>query len=221
MHFKDRFQAGRFLAAQLLDYKGRADVVVLALPSGGVPVAYEVARTLQAPLDLLIVRKIGLPGCRELAMGALAAGGVEHISSQAVDYFQFSPENLQKLIDVEREELSRRENRFRSGLSFPEVEDKIVILVDDGMATGHTMSAAITAVYRHGPKKVIVGVPVGAPNTCWLLTERVDNVICIHQPVYFHAVGAFYLDFHHVTDDEVETLLQKAHEGIAEASAVR
>jgi putative phosphoribosyl transferase len=220
MHFKDRFQAGRFLAAELLDYKDRADVVVLALPSGGVPVGYVVAETLRVPLDVLVVRKIGLPGCRELAMGALATDDIENISSQAVEYFQLSRENLQKIIDVEREELLRREKLFRNGQPFPEVQGKVVILIDDGVATGETMGAAITAVSRHGPQKVIVAVPVGAPDTCWLLTERVNKVVCLYQPVHFHAVGAFYADFHHVTDGEVESLLQKAHEGIAEVSAV-
>ena len=163
MHFADRFQAGRFLAAQLLDYKDRADVVVLALPRGGVLVGYEVARALRAPLDILVVRKIGMPGCPELAIGALATGDVENISSQAMEHFQFSRENLQKVIDEERKELRRREHRFRNGLPFPEVRDKAVILVDDGLATGHTMGAAVTAVYRHAPKEVIVAVPVGAP----------------------------------------------------------
>jgi putative phosphoribosyl transferase len=218
MQFKDRSQAGRFLAQQLLDYQKRADVIVLALPSGGVPVGYEVATRLEVSLDVLVVRKIGLPGCRDLAMGALATDNVESISKRAVEHFQFAPENLQKVIDDEREELRRREARFRHGLPFPEVHDKVVILVDDGLATGQTMNAALIAVGHHAPKEVIIAVPVGAPETCLLLSQA-NKVICFYQPPHFHAVGAFYDDFHQVTDEEVGTLLQKAHNAGQETSA--
>jgi putative phosphoribosyl transferase len=221
MQFKDRFQAGRFLAAELLDFKDRADVVVLALPRGGVPVGFEVARALQVPLDVLVVRKIGFPECPELAMGALASGDVQNISSRAMEQFQFSPEKLQKVIDKEREELRRREDRFRNGRPFPEVRDKVVILVDDGLATGQTMGAAVTSVRRHGPKEVIIAVPVGARETCRLLAGDATKVICLSMPAYFDAVGAFYLDFHQMADDEVEALLRKAREGTAEISAIR
>jgi len=220
MHFKDRFQAGRFLAAELLDYKDRADVLVLALPRGGVPVGSEVAHALRAPLDVLVVRKIGVPGFPELAMGALAAGGVENISGSTVAHFRLSPAHLQKVIDDERKELQRREFRFRGNRPFPEVRGKVVILIDDGLATGHTMDAAITAVRRQGPQEVIIAVPVGARETCRLLTGGVNKVICLCTPAHFDAVGAFYLDFHQVTDDEVEALLRKACGDVADVSAL-
>ncbi len=209
MRFKNRFQAGRFLASLLLGYKDRDDVLVLALPRGGVPVGHEVAQALRAPLDVLVVRKIGIPGYPELGIGALAVGGVEAISEEAVRYYGVDVEMLHRTIEEEREELGRRERLYRDDLPFPAVRGKIVILVDDGLATGSTMEAAVESVSGHGAAKVVVAVPVGAADTCLRFRERVDEVVCAHIPVFFSAVGEWYSDFSQTTDEEVERLLRR------------
>lgn len=210
MRFEDRFQAGRILAAKLSAYRDNAEVVVLALPRGGVLVGYEVARALHAPLDVLVVRKIGLPGYSELAIGALASGDVENISDHAVWQYRVSPGEIEKVVAEEREELHRRERRYRGNSSFPDVRDKVVILVDDGLATGSTMSAAVTAVRQHQPKKIVVAIPVAAQDVCDLFLTRADQVVCAYSPFPFEAVGLWYLDFHQSTDDEIVALLEKA-----------
>jgi len=221
MHFRDRAQAGLLLAAKLHAYRARHDVIVFALPRGGVVVGYEVAAALQAPLDVVVVRKVGLPGFSEMAIGALAFGGVESISSEAVKRFRVSPEALQNIVTSERRELGRQELLFRDDMPFPEVRDNVVILVDDGLATGQTMRAAITAVRSHAPREIVVAVPVGAPETCRQLSGSVDHVICLFMPEDFAAVGAFYEDFRQVDDGTVISLLQKANENVHGAYSAR
>ncbi|HEY8966345.1 MAG TPA: phosphoribosyltransferase family protein, partial [Candidatus Methylacidiphilales bacterium] len=174
MRFKDRFQAGRFLASKLLEYRNRPDVLVLALPRGGVPVGREVADALHLPLDVLVVRKIGLPGYPELGIGALASGGGEALSREAVRQYLVSSEALEETIREERRELQRRERRYRDDLPFPPVEGRTVILVDDGLATGSTMEAAIASVRRNGALRVVVAAPVGAAETCHRLRGLAD-----------------------------------------------
>jgi putative phosphoribosyl transferase len=214
MQFKDRFQAGRLLAAKLTAYGGRNDVIVFALPRGGVEVGYEVATTLQAPLDVIVVRKVGLPDCPELGIGALASGGIESVSDQAVDYFRVSPEDLQNVIAQARKELHRQEELFRGNRPFPELRNKVALLVDDGLATGHTMEAAIAAVRGHAPGEIVVAVPVGAADTCRRLTMDVNRLVCLSTPIDFAAVGAFYGNFRQVNDDTVQLLLRKANENL-------
>jgi putative phosphoribosyl transferase len=211
MYFTDRFQAGRLLAANLTAYWRRQDVVIFALPRGGVTVGAEVAAVLEAPLDVLIVRKVGLPGYPEMAIGAIASGGIELISENAVARFQVEAGDLQKVIAREREEVSRQEKLFRGDRPFPEMIEKVAILVDDGLATGHTMKAAIASIRLHEPREIVVAVPVGAPDTCRLLKRSVNQVICLSAPREFAAVGAYYEDFSPVGDDEVRQLLAKAN----------
>ena len=221
MYFRDRSQAGLLLASKLHAYRARHDVIVFALPRGGVVVGYEVAAALQVPLDVLVVRKVGLPGYSEMAIGALASGGVESISSEAVRRFRVSPEDLRNVIANERKELSRQEQLFRDDKPFPEIYDKVVILADDGLATGQTMKAAITAVRSHAPKEIVVAVPVGAPETCRHLSREVNHVICLFTPEDFAAVGAFYEDFRQVNDDTVIMLLREANENLHSACPAR
>jgi putative phosphoribosyl transferase len=216
MHFKDRFQAGRFLAAKLNPYQARKDVVILALPRGGVEVGYEVAVALQAPLDVLVVRKVGLPGFPEMAVGALASGNIENISRETVERFQVSLSELQRVIVEERKELRRQEQFFRDDRPFPSIDNKVVILVDDGLATGHTMKAAIDSLRNHAPKEIVVAIPVGASDTYRLMTEGVNQVVCLLTPTDFVAVGGYYENFRQVDDDEVLMLLQKASENLPE-----
>ena len=210
MHFKDRFQAGQALASKLAAYQDRNDVQILALPRGGVLVGYEVARLLHAPLDVLVVRKVGLPEYPELAIGALAAGDVDRVSPAAVEQFHVSPEALQHVIDTERTELYRRELCYRGGRPYPDVKSKIVILVDDGIATGLTMQAAIISVQRHGPSRVVVAAPIGAADSCRELARLADEVVCASIPRNFDAVGAWYADFTQITDVEILTLLEQS-----------
>jgi putative phosphoribosyl transferase len=210
MYFTDRFQAGRLLAAELSTYRGREDVIVLALPRGGVAVGCEVAAVLGVALDILVVRKVGLPGYRELAIGSVASGGVELISEKAVERFQVVADDLQAVIAQEREEVARQERLFRGDRPFPELADRVAILVDDGLATGHTMKAAVAAVRLRAPREIVVAVPVGAPGTCRLVKRGVNQVICLFAPRDFAAVGIYYNDFRPVGDDEVRQLLVRA-----------
>lgn len=212
MRFKDRFQAGQLLAKELTAHKGRDDAVILALPRGGVLVGYEVAKVLRLPLDVLVIRKVGLPDFPEMAIGALASGGLENISTSAVEHFDVSTDDLQRVIAMEREELLRRELCYRGDRPFPELKKKTVILVDDGLATGRTMATAIMSVRRHSPQEIIVAVPVGARQICQRLAREADQVICLYTPAYFDAVGTFYMDFSQVADDDVVTLLSRAAE---------
>ncbi|PAW76306.1 MAG: phosphoribosyl transferase [Verrucomicrobia bacterium Tous-C9LFEB] len=208
MHFKDRFQAGQALANKLTAYKDRNDVQVLALPRGGVLVGYEVAKALPAPLDVLVVRKLGLPEYPELAIGALAAGDVDRVSPAAVEQFHVTPEALQCVIDAERNELHRREHCYRGNRPLPDLKSKIVILVDDGIATGLTMQAAILSVQQHNPARVVVAAPVGAADSCAELARMADEVVCASIPRHFDAVGAWYGHFEQTTDAEILELLE-------------
>jgi len=210
--FRDRTEAGQLLAERLRHYASRADVVVLALPRGGVPVAYEVAKALDAPLDVFVVRKLGVPGHEELAMGAIASGGVLVLDEGIVKRLGISESEIQRAVEAELRELSRREEAYRRGREPPDVAGKTVILVDDGLATGSTMGAAALAVRRLGPARVVVAVPVASAETCDEFRDAVDEVVCGVTPRPFHAVGLWYRDFSQTTDDEVRLLLAQAGE---------
>lgn len=208
--FENRKEAGRALAARLRAYAGRADVVVLALPRGGVPVAFPVAEALDAPLDLFLVRKLGTPGRRELAMGAIASGGIRVLNDEVVKWYGIPPETIDAVAREEEQELMRREAAYREGRDGVPLEGRVVILVDDGLATGSTMMAAVKAVRQRNPARVIVAVPVGAPDTCDALSTVADEVVCARTPEPFSAVGQWYLDFDQTSDEEVRQLL-RAH----------
>jgi putative phosphoribosyl transferase len=218
MLFQDRHDAGRQLAVRLLPYAGRDDVVVLALPRGGVPVGYEVARALGAPLDIFLVRKLGVPGHEELAMGAIASGGVRVINQRVIDTLKIPPEVIEQVTTMELEELERREREYRDGRPPVEVAGRVAILVDDGLATGASMRAAIEALRRREPGRIIVAVPVGAAETCSDLRQEADEAVCAQEPTEFYAVGLWYEDFAQTTDDEVRDLLARAnnHEAAGE-----
>ncbi len=205
--FRDRADAGRQLARKLQHYAGPNDVVVLGLPRGGVPVAYEVARELKAPLDVFLVRKLGLPGHEELAMGAIASGGIRVLNDEVVREFQVRPEDIERVTVRELAELQRRETLYRLGRPSPRLAGRTIILVDDGLATGSTMRAAVAAVRTHGPARIVVAVPVAARSTCREFENRVDEVVCAETPPLFYAVGAWYEDFSQTTDDEIRDLL--------------
>jgi predicted phosphoribosyltransferase len=211
-NFRDRREAGRMLASRLREYTGRDDVIVLGLPRGGVPVAFEVARQLGAPLDVFIVRKLGMPGHEELAMGAIASGGVRVLNPDVVRYLP-EPERALEITTMEQtRELERREIEYRGGRSPPMLRGKTAILVDDGLATGASMRAAVAALRQTGVAKIVVAVPVGSPETCEELGGQVDEIICAITPRYFRAVGQFYEDFSQTTDGEVRELLVRAAE---------
>lgn len=209
MIFRNRTDAGRQLASKLAKYAGRADVVVLALPRGGVPVAFEVARELKAPLDIFLVRKLGVPAQKELAMGAIASGGVLVRNEDVVRYLSISDEVIDSVAASEQRELERRERAYRDAQPPLEVKGRIVILVDDGLATGSTMRAAVAALRQQEPKRIVVAVPVAAPETCAELRAEVDEVVCAATPRPFHGVGLWYEDFSQTTDEEVRELLEK------------
>jgi putative phosphoribosyl transferase len=208
--YRDRREAGRELAGALHQYADRDDVIVLGLPRGGVPVAFEVATALNAPLDVFLVRKLGTPGHRELAMGAIASGGIKVINDDVVRYLGISDEQIDAVAREEQQELERRETAYRRGRSLPPLKDRIVILVDDGLATGSTMRAAVQAVKQQQPSRVVVAVPVGASDTCGELRSICDEVVCARTPTPFSAVGQWYLDFDQTTDEEVGDLLSRS-----------
>jgi predicted phosphoribosyltransferase len=210
MRFHDRVDAGRQLARRLAPYSGRRDVTVLALPRGGVPVALEVARALDAPLDVFLVRKLGVPQHPELAMGAIASGGVRVLSADLIEQFGISPHAVEEVAAREHLELQRRDRLYRNGRPSPTLEGRTVILVDDGLATGSTMEAAIAALRQHRPSSIIVAAPVGAPETCERLKALADDVICLETPRLFQAVGSWYERFDQTSDDEVVALLRLA-----------
>jgi predicted phosphoribosyltransferase len=213
MLFRDRADAGRHLLSRLGAYKDRRDVLVLGLPRGGIPVAYEVARGLGAPLDLFVVRKLGVPGQEELAMGAIATGGVRIVNRDVVDALHIPPDVVDRAAAAEARELERREQSYRGERPEPQVEGKTVILVDDGLATGSTMRAAVAALRQQGPARIVVAVPVAAPSTCQELRREVDEIVCFATPEPFMAVGRFYDDFAQTTDEEVRELLAAARAG--------
>jgi putative phosphoribosyl transferase len=206
--FMDRREAGRVLASRLQAYADRGDVVVLALPRGGVPVAYEVATALAAPLDVFLVRKLGTPGHRELAMGAIASGGVRVLNDDVVRWYGIPESAIDRVAREEAEELERRERAYRRDRPAPDLANRVVILVDDGLATGSTMRAAAQAVRLLRPSRVVVAVPVGARQTCSEIAAVADEVVCARMPEPFSAVGQWYLDFNQTEDDEVRELLQ-------------
>jgi putative phosphoribosyl transferase len=210
MLFRDRREAGQILARTLMAYADRQDVIVLALPRGGVPVAWEVARALHAPLDVFLVRKLGLPGHEELAMGAIASGGVRILNADLVRALRLSPDDIEAAVEKEQHELERRERLYRDDRPAPDVHGRTVILIDDGLATGSTMRAAVAALRQQGPARIIVAVPVGAAETCAELEREVDEVICARTPEPFYAVGIWYGDFSQTTDEEVHDLLEQA-----------
>jgi putative phosphoribosyl transferase len=207
--FRDRREAGRVLAAMLKDYAGRDDVVVLALPRGGVPVAFEVAEALAAPLQIFLVRKLGTPGHRELAMGAIASGGIRVLNEDVVRWLGIRPEQIDAVAREEQRELERRQAAYLEGRAPARLEGRNVILVDDGLATGSTMRAAVQAVRQMKPKKTIVAVPVGAADTCREIADVADEVVCARMPEPFSAVGQWYANFDQTTDAEVMDLIHE------------
>lgn len=213
MLFQDRADAGRQLAARLMHYAGRPEVIVLALPRGGVPVAYEVATALGAPLDVFLVRKLGVPGHEELAMGAVASGGVRVLNTEVVEALGISEQAIEGVAQQELRELERRERVYRGGRPPPELRDRVVILVDDGLATGSTMRAAVRAVRKQQPARVVVAVPTAAASSCFSLEREADEVVALMTPEDFYAVGQWYEDFSQTSDAEVAALLQKAGHG--------
>ena len=208
--FRDRRDAGRTVAGLLHEHRNRPDVVVLGVPRGGVPVAYEVARALEAPLDVFVVRKLGVPWRPELAMGAIASGGVVVINDDVVRGLHIEPAVVQRAAEREGRELLRREQAYRDGRQMPELAGKTAILVDDGLATGSSMRAAIAALREHRPGRIVVAVPAAPTSTCQDLQTVVDEVVCVTRPSPFVAVGVSYRDFSQTTDEEVRDLLRRA-----------
>ncbi|MGH2356065.1 MAG: phosphoribosyltransferase [Chloroflexota bacterium] len=210
--FRDRAEAGQVLAAGLAAYANRPDVIVLALPRGGLPVGFEVAKALGAPLDVFLVRKLGVPGHEELAMGAIASGGVRVLNHDVVDTLFISGQVIDAVAAREQQEMARRERAYRGDRSAPDVRGRAVILVDDGLATGSTMRAAAVALRQQAPRRIVVAVPVAAPATCEELgaEAEVDEIVCAWTPEPFHGVGLWYDDFSQTTDDEVRDLLAQA-----------
>lgn len=207
--FADRRDAGRALARKLEHLCG-TDPLVLALPRGGVPVAYEVAHALRAPLDIFLVRKLGVPGHEELAMGAIASGGVQVLNEDVVEMLAIPRSAIEAMAARETQELQRREALYRDGREPPHVKGKTVILVDDGLATGATLRAAIQGLRRLGPRRIVVAAPVGSAQSCAALAHAADEVICAEQPADFRGVGQWYVDFNQTSDDEVRELLNAA-----------
>jgi putative phosphoribosyl transferase len=205
--FRDRTQAGHLLANRLSLYKDHPEVLVLGLPRGGVPVAYEIARELHAPLDVFVVRKLGVPWHPELAMGAIASDGVEVLNVDVVTAYNIPPHVIRAVAEQEGQELQRRLRHYRGNRPLPQLKDRTIILVDDGLATGSTMRAAISAVRQQQPRAVVVAVPVAAASTCEELKAEVDQIVCLQTPPDFSAVGLWYQDFSQTSDEEVRRLL--------------
>ncbi len=210
MIFKDRYEAGKKLAEALSAYEGRTDVAVLALPRGGVPVGYELAKALNAPLDIFLVRKLGVPGHEELAMGAIASNDVMVLNEGIINAYGISERTLETVASRERSEMRRREVLYRGDRPRLDVRGKSVILVDDGFATGASMRAAVTAVRGQRPSYVVVAVPTAPPETCESFEAVVDEVVCLITPQPFAAVGYWFEDFSQTTDEEVRELLEEA-----------
>jgi predicted phosphoribosyltransferase len=206
---RDRSEAGKRLARELLRYASRSDVLVLALPRGGVPVGFEVARALGVPLDVFVVRKLGMPFHEELAMGAIASGGARFLNDDVIQLYAISDDEIDRVIESEIRELERRERVYRGERTFPTLEGRIVILVDDGLATGATMRAAVMALREQSPLRIVVAVPVAAPDTCAAFRDIADEIVCLETPEPFDAVGMWYQDFSQTTDREVHELLAR------------
>ena len=210
MIFRDRRDAGRQLAARLRRYADRSDALVLALPRGGVPVAYEVAKELNAPLDVFLVRKLGVPGYEELAMGAIASGGVRVLNEDIVNYLRISDEVIDAVAAREQRELERRARAYRGDRPPPDVKDRVVILIDDGLATGSTMRAAASSLRLQEPGRIVVAVPVSSRETCDEFRGEVDEIVCAVTPEHFQGVGLWYEDFSQTSDEAVRELLKQA-----------
>jgi len=212
MIFQNREQAGQQLAEKLLAYRGRTDVIVLAIPRGGVPVAFEVARILKAPLDIFLSRKLGVPGQEELAFGALASGGVRVLDRDLISELNLSRKEIDRIAENVERELERREQVYRGNRSPIRIEGKVALLVDDGIATGSSMRAAIKALRQMKPSRLVVAVPVASLQACQKLRSEVDELVCVYAPEYFYAIGQFYEDFSQITDETVSDLLRGAVE---------
>lgn len=208
--FRDRRAAGKILAQKLSAYAGRSDVIILGLPRGGVPVAYEVALTLNAPLDIFIVRKLGLPGHEELAIGAIASGGVRVLNEDIIHALNIPEEMINRVVQQELQELERREQNYRGDRPAPDLHDRTVILIDDGLATGASMRAAVAGVRTQHPARIVIAVPTAAPETCNALEFEVDEIVCTMTPEPFFGVSRWYADFRQTTDEEVRALLEEA-----------
>jgi putative phosphoribosyl transferase len=208
--FHDRTEAGQVLADLLREYAGRKDVLILALPRGGVPVAFEVAQALDAPLDIFVVRKLGLPSNEELAMGALASGNIRVLNDEVVQSFGISERTIEAVAEKEQVELERRERLYRGDSDLPSIRGKTVLLVDDGVATGSTMRAAVAAIRGQHPAQIIVAVPVAPPSTCDTLRTEADQVVCVATPEPFYAVGQWYRVFDQTTDRQVRELYERS-----------
>ncbi len=213
--FVNRQEAGRALASALADYANDPEAIVLALPRGGVPVAFEISRSLRLPLEIFLVRKLGVPEHEELAMGAIATGGTCVLNEEIIERLGISKPQLEETIQRETVELERREAAFRPGRNPPELRSRTCLLVDDGLATGSTMHAAVRALKKQNPRRIVVAVPVGATDTYAALAQVVDEVVCLFTPEPFVAVGRWYQDFSQLTDDEVRRYLEKAGREIA------
>lgn len=210
IRFRDRTEAGRLLGQRLATYANRPDILILALPRGGVPVAFEVAKALNAPLDVFVVRKLGVPGNEELAMGAVATGGIRVLNEEVIRALDIPETVIQTVTEKEKQELERREFIYRGNRPPLDVHARTVILVDDGLATGSTMRAAVAALKQQQPARIIVAVPVAAPSTCEELRSEVDEIVCIITPEPLFAISLWYEDFSQTTDEEVRDLLQRA-----------
>jgi putative phosphoribosyl transferase len=209
--FKDRRDAGRKLAQKLTAYAGQPDLLTLALPRGGVPVAYEVARALNAPLDVFLIRKLGLPGQEELAIGAIATGGVRVLNRDIIRTLSIPDEVINFVARRELQELQRRERLYRGDRPPPEVRDRTIILIDDGLATGASMRAAVVSLRARHPARILVAVPIAAETVCEAFRTEVDEIICAVTPEPFYGVGRWYEDFSQITDQEVRILLEEAN----------
>jgi predicted phosphoribosyltransferase len=205
--FENKHEAGKQLADALIDYEGRQDCLILALPRGGVPVAYEVAKKLSLPLDLLLVRKLGVPDHEELAMGAIASGGIRVLNHNILQQLYIPPVTLEQVTTKERKELERRNQLYRGNLPMPDIKGKTIFVVDDGLATGATMKAAVVTLREANAASIIVAIPVGAVATCQELAKLADKVVCLYRPEPFGGVGKWYVDFSQTSDLEVQNLL--------------
>lgn len=218
--FQNRTEAGKLLASRLTDYANHTDILVLGLPRGGVPVAFEVAKALNLPLDICIVRKLGVPGHKELAMGAIASGGVRVLNYDVVSWLGISGKTIDEVAARELRELQRRDRAYRGDRPPLDVRDRTVILVDDGIATGSTMRAAITVLKSQQPQQMIVAVPVAPLETCNEIQAEVDKLVCLMTPEPFYAIGLWYEDFAQTTDEEVRELLAEQSTSNRQGSAV-
>jgi putative phosphoribosyl transferase len=213
--FRDRKEAGKLLAVQLATYANQQNVIVLALPRGGVPVGFEIAQALHVPLDVIVVRKLGVPGQEELAMGAIATGGIRILNKDVVQFLDISDEVIDEITTQEIQELERRERLYRGERPAYDIRGHTVILVDDGIATGATMQAAVAAIKLRQPTRIIIAVPTAAPSTCDEFAAEVDELVCVIRPEPFIAVGYWYRQFSQTSDEEVRRLLEQANQGIS------